>query len=127
MSRSSRCRTRLESVIDMITVNSARGARAVDRDHVDHTLDLVRQRELRDMGDHRGAFQRIWLAEGVIRIVHVILRRHNVHAAREQFLQRAMPRRLGSRSRRAEQTRLMCALTEMVMPAVATMSTILAA
>src|SRR5262245_5141371 len=44
------------------------------------------QRELRDMCHHRGALQRIGLAEWIIGVVDVILRGYNIDAARQQFL-----------------------------------------
>ena len=111
---------------DAIRVNAG-GLRAVRGDHLHGQFEFVRQRELRHMRDHRRAFERIGLAKWIVGIVNVVLRRDDVDAAREQSLTRAIPRRFGSRSSRAEHTRLMCALKEIVMPAVATMSITFAA
>ncbi len=83
----------------------ARRLRRVARDHVDRLLQFVRQRELRHMGDHGDAFQRIGLAEGIVGIVHIVLRGDDVGAARQELLDArdAAPLGLAVKPRRADQ------------------------
>ena len=86
-------------------VRHAGGLRAVDRDHVGDLLELVRQGQLRHMRHHRGAFERVGLAERIVGIVDVVLRGDDVGAARQQFLDArdAAALRLAVDPRRADQ------------------------
>lgn len=55
-------------------VREPRGAGCVHRDHVHHLLQLLGQRELRGVRHHERDFELVRFSEGIIGIIHIVLR-----------------------------------------------------